>query len=409
MSVAAKAPEAAGSLGAVTGTGGENVEIAVVREPEAVEALRPEWLPLLGSSITTHPDYYRGVVANEPQVEGPYILTLRRNGVLEALLLGRFESVPMRCKLGYRTVYAPRVRAITIVYEGFIGRTDDENAAALVRELRAALQRGDADVLLFRHVKLGDPLRRAATEGLSFLERQHFGRTTVCWERTLPDSGEDFTSTLSKKTRSGVTRYMNRLRRDFGDDVTMRVFSSPDELDEMFRDLEQVASKTYQRGLGAGFRDEAGYRQRTQLSMEHGWFRAWVLYVHEVPVAFWPGEGFAGRFRSGIPGYDPAYEQYRVGTYVLMRMIEDLCEDPSISLLDFGFGDAEYKRRYGDKSWEEEDVLVFARRLRPAWVNAVHTGFQGANALAFSVGRRLGVFSRIKNWWRGRLRAAPEQ
>jgi CelD/BcsL family acetyltransferase involved in cellulose biosynthesis len=143
--------------------------------------------------------------------------------------------------------------------------------------------------------------------------------------------------------------------------------------------------------------------------MEHGWFRAWVLYVRGAPVAFWPGEAFGGRFRSGIPGYDPAFNQYRVGTYVLMRMIEDLCADEAVTLLDFGFGDAEYKRRFGDRSWLEEDVLVYARRLRPAWVNIVRTSFLGANAAAFALGRRVGVFSRIKNWWRSRLSAASEQ
>ena len=30
-------------------------------------------------------------------------------------------------------------------------------------------------------------------------------------------------------------------------------------------------------------------------------------------------------------------------------------------LLDFGFGDAEYKRRFGDRSWYEEDVLIYAK------------------------------------------------
>jgi Acetyltransferase (GNAT) domain len=393
----------------VSGAAGEDVRITTVRTLDEAEALRDEWLSLLDASITTHPDYYRGVIESEPQVEGPYILALRRSGKLEAMLLGRFEEVPLTCKIGYRTVYAPRVRSITIVYEGHLGKVDEANSAAFVGELRAALDRGDADVLLLRHLRLDHPLHRAATEGLGFLARQHLGRTTVCWERTLPATVNEFSQSLSKKTRTGVKRYVNKLKRDFGDDIELRVFSKPEELDEMFADLEIVASKTYQRGLGAGFRDDERQRRRTRLSMEHGWFRAWVLYVRGAPVAFWPGEAFGGRFRSGIPGYDPAFNQYRVGTYVLMRMIEDLCADEAVTLLDFGFGDAEYKRRFGDRSWLEEDVLVYARRLRPAWVNIVRTSFLGANAAAFALGRRVGVFSRIKNWWRSRLSAASEQ
>lgn len=391
----------------MNGRAGEDVRVTTVRTLDEAETLREEWLPLLGSSITTDPDYYRAVVETEPQVEAPYLLTLRRDGKLEAMLLGRFEVIPLPCKVGYRTIYAPRVRSITIVYEGYLGQVED-NAATLVSELRSALARGDADVLLFRHLAIDHPLHRAATEGAGFLSRQRLVRRTVCWERTLPATYDEFSASLSKKTRSGVKRYMNRLKRDFGDDVQMRVFSKPEDLDEMVGDLELVASKTYQRGLGAGFRDEDRQRARTRLGMERGWFKVWVLYVRGVPVAFWPGESFGGRFRSGIPGYDPAYEDYRVGTYVMMQMVEDLCKDPTVSLLDFGFGDAEYKRRFGDRSWLEEDVLLYARRFRPAFINIVRTSLLGLNSAGMALGRRTGILSRIKNWWRSRLRAAPE-
>lgn len=410
MTIASEKPESLlGSVGSVSDAAEHDVQIATLRTFEELDDLRAEWFPLLGASITTHPDYYRTVVEIEPQVQGPYVLTLRRAGQLEALLLARFESIPLTCKLGYRTVYAPRVRSLTVVYEGYVGDVDDANARALVHELRSAIDRGDADVLLFRHLNLDHPLHGAAVAEQSALTRQHLTRTTVCWERTLPNSFDEFMGSLSRKARSGIKRYANRLQRDFGDEISVRVFSRPEELDEMFGDIERVASKTYQRGLGAGFRDEDRQRQRTRTSMEQGWFKAWVVYVGAAPIAFWPGEAFGGRFRSGIPGYDPAYRDYRVGTYVLLRMVEDLCADESISVLDFGFGDAEYKRRFADRNWREEDVLMYGRRLRPVWINVVRTAFLAANAGAMALGRRAGVFSRIKNSWRSRLRAAPEQ
>ncbi len=71
-----------------------------------------------------------------------------------------------------------------------------------------------------------------------------------------------------------------------------------------------------------------------------------------------------GVFPTGVPGFDPAYADLRVGNYVLLRLIADLCADESIDTLDYGFGDAEYKRRFGTRSWLEQDVHVFARRRR---------------------------------------------
>ena len=63
-----------------------------------------------------------------------------------------------------------------------------------------------------------------------------------------------------------------------------------------------------------------------------------------------------------------------------MKMIERLCEDPAVNRLDFGFGDADYKRVFADESWTEQDVEVFGRRPRPLGINLVQTSIRGASA-----------------------------
>jgi hypothetical protein len=395
------------TLDRVSRRSGDDVRVATVRTLDELEALRAEWLPLIDSSITTHPDYYRAVIETEPQVEGPYALAVRRDGRLEAMLLARFERIPLPCKLGYRTVYAPKVRSITVIYEGYLGDVE-EHGPRLVSELRSAIDGGVADVLLFRHLNVEHPLHRAATESGGFLTRQRLGRRMVCWERTLPPTYAEFLSSLSKSTRTGLTRYIKKVDKDFDGRVETRRFRKPEELDDYFRDAELVASKSYQRGLGAGVRDEPRQRRRAAVAAEHGWFRAHMVYLDGAPIAFCGGEGFKERFRYGIPAYDPEYSGYRIGNYVLMKLVEDLCEDPELTLLDFGFGDAEYKRRFGDRSWNEEDVLIYARRPRPVAINLVRTAFLGLNSAALALGKRTGVLSRIKNWWRSRLRATPE-
>jgi hypothetical protein len=397
---------ASGTLGRVSRRSGDDVRVATIRTLDELDALQDEWLPLIASSITTHPDYYRTVIETEPQVEAPYVLTVRREGRLEAMLLGRFERIPLPCKLGYRTIYAPTVRSITVIYEGYLGNVE-EHGPRLVSELRSAIDGGVADVLLFRHLNVDHPLHRSASDGAGLLTRQRLGRQMVCWERTLPPTYDEFLKSLSKSTRTGLTRYIKKLDRDFDGRLETRRFTAPEDLDDYFRDAELVAAKSYQRGLGAGVRDEPRQRRRATVAAEHGWFRAHMVYVDGAPIAFCGGEGFRERFRYGIPAYDPEYAGYRVGNYVLMKLVEDLCEDPKITLLDFGFGDAEYKRRFGDRSWHEADVLIYARRPRPILINIVRTAFLGANAAALALGKRTGVLSRIKNWWRSRLRAAP--
>ena len=124
--------------------------------------------------------------------------------------------------------------------------------------------------------------------------------------------------------------------------------------------------------------------------MERGWFRAYVLYVDDEPCAFWMGFGYRGVFRTGLTGYDPAYAEYHVGTFVLMRMLDDLAREDGFHTVDYGFGDAEYKRTFGTDSWQEADVFVFARTARGIWLNLARTSIAGLDRASRSVAGSLG-------------------
>ncbi len=76
-------------------------------------------------------------------------------------------------------------------------------------------------------------------------------------------------------------------------------------------------------------------------------------------------------------GFDDAYAEHRVGIYLLMRVIEDACADPSSIVLDFGPGDAAYKEQYSNESREERNVVVFAPTFRARRINATRTAILG--------------------------------
>jgi CelD/BcsL family acetyltransferase involved in cellulose biosynthesis len=140
--------------------------------------------------------------------------------------------------------------------------------------------------------------------------------------------------------------------------------------------------------------------------MERGWFRAWVLYLDGEPAAFWHGERYAGTFRTGNPGFDPKYDPYGIGTYLMLRMVDDLCGDPDVHAVDHGLGDATYKRRYGTRSWTEGNVFVFPRSFRGARLNATLTVVARVVALARWLAQRGGLLGGAKSRWRRRLGAA---
>jgi CelD/BcsL family acetyltransferase involved in cellulose biosynthesis len=82
-------------------------------------------------------------------------------------------------------------------------------------------------------------------------------------------------------------------------------------------------------------------------------------------------------------------------------MLEDLCDDPSVDVLDFGFGDADYKRKLGTREWEDTSVLVYGRTPRALRAAAGRTAVLGADRLAR---RAAGAdrIAKIKRRWRDR-------
>jgi CelD/BcsL family acetyltransferase involved in cellulose biosynthesis len=84
-------------------------------------------------------------------------------------------------------------------------------------------------------------------------------------------------------------------------------------------------------------------------------------------------------------------------------MIEELCSDEGVDVVDYGFGESEYKRRFGSDSWEEEDVLIFAPTFRGVRINASRTVVVAAARVAKAVATKTGIAPWLKKRWRRRL------
>ncbi|MGH3131631.1 MAG: GNAT family N-acetyltransferase, partial [Gaiellaceae bacterium] len=374
--------------------------VTVARSVEELEALREPWKQLQGRHFPTDPDAFLTILEHQPQAMRPHVLLLERDGEPRSLVLGRVEDLRLSAKLGYKEIFAPRMRSITVVNEGLLGDASEESAHILLAELRASLAAGEADVVRLRNLRLGSPLHRVARSAPPALCRQHVSSPAVHWELDLPGSPDEFLRSLSSSTREGVRRYGRKLEKEYGERLSLRIFREPAEIDELFEQVEVVSAKTYQGGLGVAFAGDALQRSLTALAMERGWFRAWVLSLDGEPVAFWHGEAYRGVFRIGVPGYDPAHARLRVGNYVLMRLVADLCAEEGVDRVDYGFGDAEYKRRFGTRSWQEEDVLVYAPTAKAIGINVLRTIILTLVGLAGRILRQSELFARIKRGWR---------
>ncbi len=363
--------------------------------------VREAWSAFSWPRVDADLDFLATLVESAADGVRPHVAAIELADGRHAMLVGRIEKTELESRIGYRAILRPKVRLLTIAHGGLAG---GEGAAhALVDEILRTLRAGEADVALLPSLRVDSKLYAAARSRPPARSRDRVVESRTHRRLELPASFDEFLKTRSKSTRESIKRYSRKLERELGERLSFRLYDEPGSIDELFAAVEPVAAKTYQRGLGVALRDDDRNRPLVALGLDRGWFRVWVLSLDGAPVAFWPGWLYDRTFYIGTPGYDPALSDYRLGQYVLMRLIGDLCADPAVERCDFGFGDSEYKRRFSSEDWQEADVLVFAPSARGSFVNAARTGIGLADrGLRWTVAKA-GVEERLKRIWRRRL------
>jgi Acetyltransferase (GNAT) domain len=370
--------------------------VRVCRTIDEVEELREHW------SGFTHPDadldVFLQVIRDRDDVLAPHVIVVERGGRPAALLAARLETCELPARFGYATILKPRLRRITVVTGGVSAAPD--LAGELAEALLAALRRREADAVELQRIEVGSPLHDAVVARAPSALRQRFAAVAPHHVMELPASSEELLPALSKSVRDNLKRYTRKLEREYGDRLEVRRFERPEELERVVADLETIAATTYQRGLGAGFTAEHD-GPLTRIGLDGGWFRAWILYLDGIPCAFEIGHLCGDSLIISAKGFDPEHGRLHVGKVLQLKMLEDLCDDPAVRVLDFGFGDAEYKQKLATHTHEDTDVLVFGRTLRALRAAAGRTAVLSADRLAR---RAAGAdrIARIKRRWRDR-------
>jgi CelD/BcsL family acetyltransferase involved in cellulose biosynthesis len=368
--------------------------VRVARSFEEAEELRPAWEHLQNDHLTSDIDFMLTYCRHTPGVERPHVVVVEEDGRPVAMAAARLEETQLPAKLGYKVVLRTQLRALTVVYGGLRG--DPAHLPALFASLGRSVADERLDLVRFRMLELGSAQHETLAARIPAVRQQRFTTRLRHWRAALGGSLDEFLAARSRRRRETVRRYGRRLEKTYGDDARVEVVRDAAGLDKLFADTGLIHRETYQHVLGVGFSDENVRRRLAELTADRGWFRGYVLYLRDKPVAFWHGNTYRGTFGVTATGFDPAFSEDRPGTYLLMRAVEDLAGEGTTQTIDFGFGDAGYKRHFGDGFVEEHDVGIFEPRPKLLALNALHSGLGGATAGARAVAAGTGTLGNLR-------------
>lgn len=391
----------AGTISDVTTTT-PGFELRVVRDFEDLESLRPSW-----ERFQAHPntdiDFYKLIMKSRPEILRPHVVQVSENGVPIGLVVGRIERSAYHVRLGYKQLVSPELKKLIIPFGGIMGKFSPQSIRRVTAELFSEIRRNEAELILFSHLRTDTAAFQTVAVTGPWYCREAAHHRQLHWRFTLPRTVDEFLA-----EHYWPRRLPRRLEKKHPGKVRFVAFQSSDEIDKLCKDSELIAAKTYQRGLGAGFFDHSEMRERLNLAAEKGWLCGFILYVEEVPWAFWIGTLYQGVFHSDFTGYDPAFSKDEPGTTVFSLMVQHLIRN-GITTMDFGLGDSFYKKRFGNESWEESSVTIFAPTVKGCLLNAAATCSVAFSNATRKLLENTQLVSKVKTIWRRRIRVAAVQ
>lgn len=334
----------------------------------------------------------------------PHIMLVRSASQAMTILIGRCITRAIRCKLGYTTVPNMKLRCLDILRGGVIGDESDHAIGVLAVYLNGMLESGAIDLIAANYLPAEHRLRAefmVNAKAMSIVSSP----PTVNHRFTLtPGSFADTMKQLSGKRRYQVRRENRLLMEHFDQDVQFVELARVEEVDQAIGWASNIARHTYKRSLGAGCRDDAKWRTILQSDALAGRLRAWFLICRGEPIAYVLASVHDRVCFVDDLGFLPQYARLSPGKNTLVRAIERLCEQ-GMGCVDYGIGDAEYKRVFGTTSDREATLHVYAGTVRARISAFIEHSVRRANTVGGRVLDRFEIMKSIRKRWRTRLTA----
>jgi hypothetical protein len=382
-------------------------KIVVAKSFDEIEAIRPIWEKMQRNEPYPVPnadiDRYLSVIKASGDDVQPYVMFLKCNGHPAAITIGRIEKRQLDIKLGYKTLFSPALRCLSILYGGILGRPSAELCEVLIGELMNVLRRGHADLVYFNRLGIESPIYKPCKTVPGIFSRSHFASTELHWQTYIPDTVEEFYRKIPNSRKRRWRRDIRQLEKISSSEIKAVSYLQLSDVDFLIDVACQIKESTYKSGLAVGFTNSAVNRALLEKAAMDGSLRAYILYVGDEPCAFQFDILYGKTQFTEYGSFDPRWSRGSPGTVLLIKVLEQLCRESNVSMMDYGFGHALYKRKFGTNHWLEETVCIYAPRLYPILINMAMSANLACCIILRRVAECLNFDLWLKRNWRRKI------
>lgn len=192
----------------------------------------------------------------------------------------------------------------------------------------------------------------------------------------LPSSFDDFVYSFPRKKRYNLARQVRMLRDHVGGDLRLQRVDTPAHI-AMFAEAARSMLRQSDARMGLLPDIVADARKADELAdaARRGLLRSYVLFAGDAACAVVLGYMWRHIFHYAEVAYHPRFSAFSPGTVLLYLMVGDLIAHQPPRLVNFGIGDAGYKRTFGNVEMEDASVLLLRKGMANRLRRASHAQF----------------------------------
>ncbi|MGD9855242.1 MAG: GNAT family N-acetyltransferase [Planctomycetaceae bacterium] len=328
---------------------------------------RDPWLRLFeqasNSHVAHHPDAVRAAF---PDVGIPgWTVTVRRGSEPAAMAI----LIPKRCRLGRPLLPGARssLVGVRLAGLGFLGVDDGPVCDLLVRTIVQEVRSRRIRVVEFENVhedsQLWKSLREVRPLGFRFAPADAFD---VHHRIRFPASAEEYWNRFHARQRGRLRKERRRIG-----DYEVRRYTQASEAGDWLSAAHEISRKTWQsHQLGLRIHNNEQELEWLTFLATLGALRSYVLFVAGRPAAFVQSHQWNGVYHYDELGFDRNLAKQNPGKVLLQEILDDLLAHDCPQTFDFGLGDADYKRFFGNEQSRSATLWMFSPGAAGGWHSA---------------------------------------
>lgn len=387
---------------------GNDITISVIEEIDMIENVRSSWESLQWYPYTDI-NYYINIISQHQNFISPYIILVYREEKPVSLIISRIINDKYNIKIGYKSLFSLQLKTLEILYGGILGETSNEIQQQILARIKIDFKKRKFDIAKFKYLDIKNNRFHKFSVSDDILIRSLLRVVNPHWRLRIPESFDDFVNGTSTSTQKYIKRYTKRFEKRMSGRYEIKSFTHPSDLETILIDTEAVASKTYQRALNIGVKNDKKTYNEYYYLLKNNMLNVWILYIDNKPAAFWIGISYKNVFLSSATGFDPQFKTERIGTYLLLHMIKQFCKDKEIDKMDFGFGFADYKKNFGNEVFKESSITLYSPNIKGVYLKTIMNFLKIFLIVPKQLLKNVMLVKYLKKKWREKLSQAEDK